>query len=351
MQKLLPDSSPKSMLKACGLGAASSSCSYAATAIAKSLFKQGADFTASIGFEVASTNLVLEIGILLFLLLGWQFMAAEALGGLVLVFLIAILFRLFLSPKLVDGARSQVEKGLQGRMEGHAAMDMSVDPTQGSLLKRLFSAEGLTATSHYFVMDLASVWVDIAVGLLIAGALAAWVPSSFWNALFLTHRSQLVQSVWSALVGPLVAMASFVCSVGNVPLAAVLWKGGISFGGVVSFMLADLIIPPILNIYRRYYGAKMMVFLLCTLYAAMVVAGLLVDGIFSAAGLVPVQRVVADFSEGPRLNYTAVLNAAFLVIGVFLGVRFFRTDGKMMLAMMEDAPGSDHCSSGASSGT
>jgi uncharacterized membrane protein YraQ (UPF0718 family) len=172
-------------------------------------------------------------------------------------------------------------------MEGHAGMDMAV--TGGSIWSRLRSPEGLTATSHYFVMDWASVWVDIAIGLLIAGALGAWVPEAFWQGFFLVDHP-LLAKLWGPLVGPIVAVVSFVCSIGNVPLAAVLWNGGISFGGVIAFIFADLIVLPILDMYRRYYGWRMAAYLLVTFYAAMVTAGLLVELLFGALGLVPEQR-------------------------------------------------------------
>src|SRR5437588_5659082 len=251
--RALGGDSPKNLTLATLFGIASSSCSYAAVALARSIFVKGASFTSAMVFELASTNLVIELGILLAILMGWQFTAAEYVGGLLMVIFLAVLFRLTLTPRLVQMAKEQAEKGLIGRMEGHAAMDMSV--SGGSFWRKLLSSEGLTAVSNYFVMDWASVWVDIALGLLIAGALAAWVPDSFWNAFFLTNQPTLAK-IEGPLVGPLVAIFSFVCSVGNVPLAAVLWRGGIRFGGVVSFIFADLIILPILDIYRKYYGWK-----------------------------------------------------------------------------------------------
>jgi uncharacterized membrane protein YraQ (UPF0718 family) len=181
-------------------------------------------------------------------LLGWPFATSEFLGGILMVIFIAVIFRLTLTPKLIQLAREHADKGAVGRMEGHAAMDMSVQG--GSFLSRLLSGRGFTAVSHLFVMDWASVWLDVAGGFLIAGALAAWVPDAFWKDFFLTGNPTLAK-IEGPLVGPLVAIVSFVCSVGNVPLAAVLWRGGISFGGVVSFIFADLIVLPILDIYRR----------------------------------------------------------------------------------------------------
>jgi uncharacterized protein len=238
-------------------------------------------------FQFASTNLVIELGVIMAVLLGWQFTLAEFLGGPLMIVLLALLFRVTLRPRLVEAARAQADRGLAGRMEGHADMDMAV--THGSLWSRLRSPEGFTATSQYFVMDWASVWLDIAVGLLLAGALGAWVPAGFWQGFFLVDHP-VAAKLWGPLVGPLVAVVSFVCSIGNVPLAAVLWNGGISFGGVVAFIFADLIVLPILDIYRRYYGLRMAGFLLASFYAAMVAAGLVVELVFGAVGLVPQQR-------------------------------------------------------------
>ncbi|HEY5001667.1 MAG TPA: permease, partial [Ktedonobacteraceae bacterium] len=312
-------------------GIASSSCSYAAVALARSIFQKGASFTASMVFELASTNLVIELGIILIVLLGWQFTLAEYLGGILMVIFIALIFRVTLTPRLIQLAKAQAEKGLIGRMEGHAAMDMSV--SGNSFFSKLFSRKGLTAVSHYFVMDWASVWVDIVLGLLIAGALAAWVPDSFWRTLFFANNPTLAK-IEGPLVGPLVAIISFVCSVGNVPLAAVLWRGGISFGGVVSFIFADLIILPILDIYRKYYGWKMMGFILLTFYITMAAAGYVIEFLFAALGIIPQNRNVVAITEGIQWNYTTVLNILFLLLAAFLVVRFIRTGGVAMLRMM-----------------
>ena len=342
MTRLLPDDSPRSIAIACGLGAASSSCSYAAVALARSIFRKGADFTASMAFEFASTNLVIELGIVLALLIGWEFTLAEFVGGLIMIWILAVLFRAFLTPALIEAARRQAERGLRGSMEGHAEMDMSV--TEGSLVSRLTSSRGFTATSHYYVMDWAAIWRDIAGGLLIAGALAAWVPNSFWQGFFLVDHP-LLAKIWGPLVGPIVAMLSFVCSIGNVPLAAVLWNGGISFGGVASFIFADLIVLPILNIYRRYYGGRVSLFLLATFYAAMVVAGLVVEVVFQAVGLVPETRSAEIMEASIRWNYTTVLDLIFLALSAVLVVRFLRTGGPAMLRAM-DRPVEEHTDHG-----
>jgi uncharacterized protein len=335
MTRLLPDASPRHLALATALGAASSSCSYAAVAIARSIFRKGADFTAAMAFEFASTNLVIELGIILALLIGWQFTLGEFVGGLVMIALLAILFRLFLKPSLVDHARRQAERGLRGSMEGHAEMDMSV--TDGPVLRRIASPAGFTAISHYFVMDWAAIWKDIAVGLLIAGALAAWVPNDIWQRIFLTSDPTLAK-VWGPLIGPLISVVSFVCSIGNVPLAAVLWNGGISFGGVMAFIFADLIILPILNIYRKYYGLRMTAFLGITFYVAMAGAAYVVEVVFGALGLIPTQRNALVVEAGVTLNYTTVLNVIFLALAAVLVWRFRRTGGPEMLAMMDMTP-------------
>ncbi|WP_091627851.1 permease [Amycolatopsis saalfeldensis] len=336
--RLMGDHRPRTLATATALGAASSSCSYAAVALARSLFRKGADFTAAMAFEIGSTNLVAELGIILALLLGWQFTLAEFVGGPLMIVLLALLFRLFVRTGLVARAREQAERGVAGSMEGHAAMDMSVGG-EGSFLRRLSSPDGFTAVAHVFVMEWAAVLRDIVLGLLIAGAVGAWVPDSWWQALFFDGHP-LASALWGPLIGPVVAILSFVCSIGNVPLAAVLWNGGISFGGVVAFLFADLLILPILNIYRKYYGLRVMFVLLGTFYAAMAGAGYLVELLFGAAGLVPSQRAARFGEDGISWNYTTWLDLAFLLLAAVLVVRFARTGGLPMLRMMNGSP--DH---------
>jgi uncharacterized membrane protein YraQ (UPF0718 family) len=338
--RLLGDDRPRTLAIATGLGAASSSCSYAAVALARSLFRKGANFTAAMAFEIASTNMVIELGIILALLMGWQFTAAEFVGGPIMIVLLAVLFRIFVRSRLIEEARTQAERGVAGSMEGHAAMDMSV-AAEGSFLRRLFSPRGLTAVSHIYVMEWAAILRDIILGLLIAGALAAWVPETFWQSFFLSDHPTLA-AIWGPIVGPLVSILSFVCSIGNVPLAAVLWSGGISFGGVIAFIYADLLILPILNIYRKYYGTKMMLVLLGAFYITMVGAGYLVEIIFGAANLIPEHRDVMVMEQGITWNYTTWLNIAFLILTALLLIRFIRTGGIPMLRMMGGSPDAEH---------
>jgi uncharacterized membrane protein YraQ (UPF0718 family) len=207
----------------------------------------------------------------------------------------------------------------------------------GSFARRLFSSEGFTAVSHVFVMEWAAIIRDLVIGLLVAGAIAAWVPDSFWRGFFLAGHP-LAAQLEGPLIGPAVAVVSFVCSIGNVPLAVVLWKGGISFGGVVAFIFADLIIAPVLNIYRRYYGPRMALFLLGAFYAAMAGAGYLVEGVFGGLGLIPGRAAARIPDQGVSWDYTTWLNIVFLVLAVTLLIRFARTGGAMMLRMMGGAP-------------
>ena len=289
------------------LGAASSSCSYAAVAVARGLFRKGSTFTNAIVFEFASTNLVFELGLVLLVLLGWEFLTAELAGGLLMIAILAVTFKYTLRHRMVDEAWAQAEKGLRGRMEGHGEMDMSV--TDGPFL--------------------------------IAGALAAWVPNSFWQTLFVSS-DPAVAAVWGPIIGPVIAMLTFVCSVGNIPLAVVLWNGGISFGGVISFIFADLLIIPILNIYRKYYGRRTSLYLLVTSYGAMVLAGLVIGALFQVLGLVPTHHVIEAFQKRPSWDYTTFLDFAALALALILGWRFVRTGGLAMLKAMETAPTGGH---------
>lgn len=332
MSKLLPDASFKSLITACGLGAVSSSCSYAAVALTRSIIVKGANFIAAMGFQLASTNLVAEIGIVMILLLGWQFMLADFAGGILMVYLMAILFKRWVSPYLIKSAILHAEQGRSGKMEAHAKMDMSL--TEGTFFSRLLSDKGFTAVSHYYFMDWHAVWKDIVLGLLIAGLLATTVPNSFWNAFFLQSHPTLA-ILWGPLIGPIIAIFSFVCSVGNVPLAAVLWNGGISFGGVIAFIFADLLVLPILDIYRKYYGYKMMIAIFLVYYIAMACSALIIELLFQFFHLIPAKRSAQIVEMSMQFNYTSVLNMIFAVISITLLYRFIKTKGIAMLRMMK----------------
>jgi uncharacterized membrane protein YraQ (UPF0718 family) len=332
----LGDNKPKTLMLATGLGAASSSCSYAAVALARALIRRGASFTAAMASEIASTNLVIELGIILALLISWQFTLAEFTGGPIMIVLMALAFRLFVRQRTIAAARAQADKGLAGTMEGHAAMDMSIRSGRG-FWQRLLSRDGYTSVSNIFVMEWAAVIRDIIGGLLIAGAVAAWVPDSFWRQLFLTGHP-LAAKLWGPVIGPVISLLSFVCSIGNAPLAAVLWNGGISFGGVVAFIFADLIIIPILVIYRKYYGTKMMLALLGIFYATMVAGGYVIEFTFGALGLVPADRAAKVTDTSITWNYTTILNIIFMIVAAALVTRFFRSGGAPMLKMMGGGP-------------
>ena len=346
MAKLLPDAHVGAIVKATGLGAASSSCSYAATAIARSIVKQGGDFTAAMAFQFASTNLVLELGLILWSLLGWRFTLAQFAGGFVMIAFLAIILRLFLKRTLVDAAVEQARSDVHGKMQGHAEMDMSVADDR-PFLKRLFSADAFTAVSHFFVSDIAMLWKDIGGGLLISGAVAAWIPARVWAAVFASH-DPVLSKLMGPLVGPLVAIFTFVCSVGNVPLAAVLWNAGSSFGGVIAFLFADLIVLPILDIYRRYYGWRMAAFLLAAFYVAMALSAYVVELAFGALHLTPVTHPdqAGGMTMSSAWDYTTWLNLILLVPAAILVWRFLATGGPDMLKMMEKPGGhseQSHC--------
>jgi uncharacterized protein len=292
-------------------GAVSSSCSYASAAISRTLFKKGAALIPSLAFPFASTNLVIELGIILYLLMGWQFTAAEWIGGVVLIVIMSVLVRLTYPAKLVDEARRHAEPG--GGHE-HEAMTLA----GATLWQKLTDPRAHILIARNFAMDWAMLWKDLAGGFLIAGALSAFVPADVWAALFLKGASPWLQVPVNALVGPLIAVISFVCSIGNVPMAAVLWASGISFGGVLSFLYADLIVLPLLDVYRRYYGWRMAAYIAAVFYVTMVLAGLIMDVTFTAAGLVPepnpnIRAELTSFS----FNYTFWLNLVFGALAAY----------------------------------
>ena len=304
-------------------GAASSSCSYASASVSRTLFQKGAALVPALAFIFASTNLVAELGIVLYLLMGWRFVAGEWIGGVVLIGVMSLLVRLTYPARLVEEARHRVQAGA-GHDHGATAA------TGGSLWEKLRRRETWVSVAQSFVMDWSMLWKDIVLGFLIAGALAVLVPDSVWQALFVKGASPWVMAPANALLGPVVAMLSFVCSIGNVPMAAVLWGSGVSFGGVLAFLYADLIVLPLLDVYRRYYGWKMAAYIGAVFYATMVVSALLMDAAFSALGLVPQSRpnmhaAMVQFS----VNYTFWLNLVFAGIALALFVVARRQPMKM----------------------
>ncbi|MHB8681178.1 MAG: permease [Acidimicrobiales bacterium] len=302
MQRVLGDHRPAAVARASALGMASSSCSYAASAMSRALFRRGADFLAAIVFMVASTNLVIELGIVLAVLLGWQFLLGEFVGGPIMIVLVVALGALFIPPRLIAAARA-----------GHDDVPDEGPATSPSWHKRLGSRRGWADAAGYTFADLRMVRRELVIGYGVAGVLAVVVPVWLWHGVFVNGHG-----VWSevenAVVGPVIAFASFVCSIGNVPLAAALWHGGIAFGGVVSFVFADLLAAPLVLIYRRYYGGALTVRLVLVLWAAMAAAGLAVQGIFSAAGLVPATRPVRIVPEHFSWGATTVLNILAVLV-------------------------------------
>jgi uncharacterized protein len=294
-------------------GAASSSCSYASASVSRTLFKKGAALIPSLAFVLASTNLVVELGIVLFLLMGWQFTAGEWIGGVVLVVVMGLIVRATYPRRLVEEARHHPEAGGPGHDHGDMAEE------GGSLWRKLTRAETWVQVAHGFVMDWSMLWKDLALGFLIAGALAAFVPDGVWQALFVKGASPWIQVPANALLGPVVAMLSFVCSIGNVPMAAVLWGSGVSFGGVLAFLFADLIVLPLLDVYRRYYGWKMAAYIGGVFYASMVLSALIMDLAFNALGWIPRHHAtVTAAMVHVSVNYTFWLNLVFGLIALAL---------------------------------
>src|SRR5437868_3857097 len=278
IERSLSGSGPKPVALATGLGAASSSCSYAAIAIAKSLFQKGASATTALAFQFASTNLVWELGLVLWLLIGWQFTVAEYLGGIVMIVLMTVLLRRFVSPQLEGRARAHAERAATGHQHQPVGEQLP-------LRERLLSVRAWSDVAHNFRGDWQMLWKEVTIGFLLAGFIAQF-GNGFFESLFLKSAPQPIPAIENVLVGPIIAVLSFVCSVGNVPLAAVLWSGGISFAGVLAFLFADLIVLPIIAIYGKYYGTGYALRIVGLMFVAMVIAALIVVGLFIAAELV-----------------------------------------------------------------
>jgi uncharacterized membrane protein YraQ (UPF0718 family)/YHS domain-containing protein len=314
MQRALGDHRSRTVAKAGFLGAVSSSCSYAAAALAKTLFARGADFTAAQTFMFASTNLVIELGVVLWLLIGWQFAVAEFVGGVVMVVLLAVVLPRVFGPAEVQAARRRLDESDAGHDAGRHHEHADPPTTQRPWRQRVRSLAGWSEAAGYTVSDLTMLRKELVIGFVVAGFADVAVPGSFWQSLFVTGHGAW-SSVENVVVGPFLAIISFVCSIGNVPLAAALWDGGASFGGVVSFVFADLITLPLLLIYRKYYGTRLTLRLLAVFWATMSVAGLATEYAFRAAGIVPATtaRPAAAVDIGFRWDHTTVLDIVALV--------------------------------------
>jgi uncharacterized membrane protein YraQ (UPF0718 family)/YHS domain-containing protein len=320
MQSALGARDLRTVSLATGLGAASSSCSYAAVAIAKSMLQKGASLVSAMAFQFASTNLVFELGIVIWIFLGWEFTLAELVGGLLLIAFMWAGLRLFVTRTLEEEARANAQEAQTGH-EHHSARSEGLTWRQ-----RLTSVDAWTDVAQNFRGDWEMLWKEIGAGFLIAGFVAL-LPMSFFNGLFLTDAPAWIRIPENVLVGPLVAVLSFVCSIGNVPLAAVLWAGGISFSGVIAFIYADLLVIPILLIYRKYYGTRTAALLSSIMLASIVLAALLVSAIFALAGLIPSERPDVDSITERAIgwNYTTFLNIVFLgVAAVLIGLTIRR---------------------------
>jgi uncharacterized membrane protein YraQ (UPF0718 family)/YHS domain-containing protein len=322
IQNALGGSGFRPVALATGLGAASSSCSYAAIAIAKSLFQKGASAASALAFQFSSTNLVIELGIVMWVLIGWQFTLAEFVGGLVLIAIMTVLLRLFVSKHLEEQAREHAREADSGHQHHSAGERMTVR-------QRLTSASAWSDVAHNFRNDWSMLWKEITIGFLLAGFVGQ-LHNGFFNALFLTHAPAPLKLIENAVVGPIIAVLSFVCSVGNVPLAAVLWSGGIGFAGVIAFIFADLIVLPIIQIYRKYYGNAYAVRIVALMFVTMVIAALVVDELFSGAGLIPhVRPTRADIFSSIKVDYklfTNILGVAIFAVLFALTLRRGATD-------------------------
>jgi uncharacterized protein len=314
MRRLMGDHRPKTIGLAAVFGMASSSCSYAASAMAKSLFAKGADFTTAMVFMLASTNLVIELGLVLWILIGWQFALSEYVGGVIMIALLALIARFFFRPALIDRARAHLSSRAPSEAASNGAFG-SITKRQplASFARRLRSPAGWADAATYTMADLVMLRREMLVGYLVAGFLAVLVPTTLWNVVFF-HGHGFATSVENVIVGPLIAIISFVCSIGNVPLAAALWKGGISFGGVVSFIFADLITFPLLLIYRRFYGWALTLRILAAFWLVMAAAGLATEYLFAGVHLVPATHPGEIVQPSFQWNYTTYLNLVFLAV-------------------------------------
>jgi hypothetical protein len=322
MQAKLGNHRPAAIGRAAGYGTVSSSCSYAASAMAKSLFAKGADFTAAMVFMVASTNLVVELGIVMLVLLGWQFMVAEFVGGPIMIILLALSGGFVFRSALVGAARRRAQGGDREHEHGHdhramtgVSEERQEEMEGSSWSSKVRSPAAWSDAASYSVADVTMIRRELVIGYVVAGFLAVLVPTHAWNVLFI-HGHGFWTSLENSLVGPIIAALSWVCSIGNVPLAAALWSGGISFGGVISFIFADLIAMPLILIDRKFYGPQLTLRLVVLFYAVMVIAGLITEGIFRLFNAVPSNRMLEVTTAHFEWNYTTFLNVPFILIAL-----------------------------------
>ncbi len=307
IQRALGGEGWRPVATATGLGAASSSCSYAAIAIARSLFAKGASAASALSFQFASTNLVFELGIVMWVLIGWQFTLAEFVGGLVLIAVMTLLLRLFISR------RAEVEAREHARLID-ADHEHNPSGDRPPMRRRLTSIVAWSEVAQNFRNDWSMVYKEITIGFLLAGFVGL-LGNDFFNSLFIVHAPEPLRLLENVLVGPLIAVLSFVCSVGNIPLAAVLWSGGISFAGVIAFVFADLLVLPIIAIYRKYYGSRFALQIVALMFVTIVIAALAVAGLFGAAGLIPHTRPTrADIFNGVKVDYQLFANIVALAV-------------------------------------
>jgi uncharacterized protein len=317
LQRVMGDRRPGSIARATGFGMVSSSCSYAASAMAKSLFQKGADFITAMVFMFASTNLVIELGVVLFILMGWQFAAAEFIGGPLMIVLLVLAGAVVFKRADVEAARRRLHDGSAGGHDHHAMVGVS-EQRQEELERlpwraKLTSKAAWSDAASYTMADIKMLRRELAIGYAVAGLLAVVVPMGFWNDVFFTGHG-FWTTAENVVLGPFIAFISFVCSIGNVPMAAALWHGGISFGGVISFIFADLIAFPLVMIYRKYYGTKLALEVFVTFWAVMSIAGLIVEGIFAGFDAIPTGHPTDIVHTGFEWNYTSVLNIVFLAV-------------------------------------
>jgi len=332
MQKTMGGNETKGVLLGTFFGFISSSCSFAALASTKSLFKKGASFVASIAFLLASTNLVIELGIIISIFLGWQFVVGEYVGGVLLILLSWILIRLINPKKLIENARKNL-----GEKEDDTDTDFK------SWKQKMKSEESWAKVAKQYGMEWKMVWKDVTVGFTIAGIVAAFVPDAWFQTLFIGSGDgntdfSFLEILEHIIVGPVAAFITFIGSMGNIPLAALLFGKGVSFAGVMAFIFSDLVVFPILRINAKYYGWKMSLFILFLLFTSLVGASLLLHYGFEAFQLLPdPSQVTVQDNSYFKLNYTFFLNLAFLAgSGYLLYLGFFKH--KDMMHMKEMAP-------------